>query len=92
MSLLIDDLIVLLSKHESPLVTGQNIDAILAGVVFSDLLVAGAVTVPDPDQKKPRVEITEGAAPSDPLPGGSARPADGSPGQKHKASDHAEGN
>ena len=67
MSLLVDDLIVLLSKPEGPVATGQDVDAMLAGAVFSDLLVAGAMTVPDPDQKKPRVEFVDGAAPADPF-------------------------
>lgn len=67
MSLLVDDLIVLLSKPEGPVAVGKDVDAMLAGAVFSDLLVAGAVAVPDPDQKKPRVEIIDGAAPADPF-------------------------
>ena len=67
MSLLVDDLIVLLSKPEGPVAVGKDVDAMLAGAVFSDLLVAGAVTVPEPDQKKPRVEIIDGAVPADPF-------------------------
>ncbi len=77
MSLIADDLIVLLSKPEGPVATGKDIDAMLAGAVFSDLLLAGAVAVPELQQRKPRVEITEGAAPSDPfLAGALARLTD----------------
>ncbi|OFL66384.1 GPP34 family phosphoprotein [Brevibacterium sp. HMSC063G07] len=67
MSLIADDLIVLLSKPEGPVATGKDIDAMLAGAVFCDLVLVGAVAVPDLQQRRPRVGITEGTTPADPF-------------------------